>query len=143
MTVLVDTPVWSFALRRQPRDLEATDHRIVDEWAELVRLGQAAIIGPIRQELLSGVREEAQFEKLRRRLAPLPDIPLQEEDFVTAARFFNRCRSRGITPGSIDLLLCAVAYRSESAILSTDKDFDQYAHHLPIRLHQMRPARYH
>ncbi len=143
MTVLVDTPVWSLALRRQPRDLEMKDQRIVDEWVELVHLGQAAIIGPIRQEVLSGVREEAQFEKLRRRLAPLPDTPLQEDDFVTAARFFNRCRSRGIAPGSIDLLLCAVAYRSESPILSTDKDFDHYARYLPIRLHQIRPARYH
>ena len=107
-----------------------------------MRRRRVAIIGPIRQEVLSGVREEAQFEKLRRRLAAFTDTPLREEDFVTAARFFNRCRGRGITPGSIDLLLCAVAYRSESAIFSTDKDFGQYAHHLPIRLHQMRPARY-
>ena len=143
MTVLVDTPVWSLVLRRRPSDLETKDRQIVDDWRELVRRRRVAIIGPIRQEVLSGVREEAQFEKLRRRLAPFGDTPLQEEDFVTAARFFNRCRSRGITPGSIDLLLCAVAYRSEFAIFSTDKDFDQYAHHLPIRLHPMRPARYH
>ena len=108
-----------------------------------MRRREAAIIGPIRQELLSGVREEAQFEKLKRRLAPFRDTPLREEDFVTAARFFNRCRSRGITPGAIDLLLCAVAYRAEAEIFSTDKDFDHYARYVPIRRHQPRPVRYH
>ena len=143
MTVLVDTPVWSLALRRQPKDLEAKDHRIVNEWEELVRFGRAAIIGPIRQELLSGVREEAQFEKLRRRLAPLPDTPLQEDDFVTAARFFNRCHGRGIAPGSIDLLLCAVAHRCESPIFSTDQDFGRYSRYLPVRLHRIRRSRQH
>jgi predicted nucleic acid-binding protein len=143
LTVLVDTPVWSLALRRQPKNLKSKDHRIVGEWAELVRRRQAAIIGPIRQELLSGIREEAPFEELRRRLTPFLDTPLREEDFVTAARFFNQCRGQGIAPGAIDLLLCAVAHRSESAILSTDKDFDNYARYLPIRLHQIRPTRYH
>ena len=143
MTVLVDTPVWSLVLRRRPSDLETKDRRIVNGWRELVRRRRVAIIGPIRQEVLSGVREEAQFEKLRRQLAPFGDTPLQEEDFVTAARFFNRCRRQGITPGSIDLLLCAVAYRSEFAIFSTDRDFDHYARYVPIRRHQLRPARYH
>lgn len=49
MKVLVDTPVWSLALRRA-RPFPAG---IVQEFAELVQEGRVVIIGPVRQELLS------------------------------------------------------------------------------------------
>jgi len=39
--------------------------------------------------------------------------------------------------GSIDLLICAIAYRHKLAIFTTDRDFDRYAKHLPIRLHEV------
>jgi hypothetical protein len=34
MNVLVDTPVWSLALRRKPRHLNAAEKRIVAEWRQ-------------------------------------------------------------------------------------------------------------
>jgi hypothetical protein len=34
------------------------------------------MIGPIRQEILSGVREETQFKELEARLAPFPESSL-------------------------------------------------------------------
>ena len=64
MNVLVDTSVWSLALRRnKPRG--TAEER---ELTELIREGRVAIIGPIRQELLSGVKTLAQFRTLRDRL---------------------------------------------------------------------------
>lgn len=136
MNVLVDTPVWSLALRRKPENLSVREQRVVDECAELVREGRALMAGPVRQELLSGVREEAQFERLRRSLAAFPDTALEEDDFVRAARFYNRCRKQGIIGGPIDLLLCAVASRARVAVFSTDRDFAHYGRHLPIQLHE-------
>ena len=93
-------------------------------------------MGPVRQELLCGIRREPQFDILRRTLSSFPDLPLIQDDFVEAARFYNRCRKHGITGTPVDLLLCAVSSRAELAIFSTDTDFLAYSRYLPIRLHQ-------
>lgn len=67
--ILIDTSVWMLALRRSPRQLSAHEKVIVANLVELVREGLAVLIGPVRQELLSGIREEAVFEDLRQHLA--------------------------------------------------------------------------
>ena len=97
------------------------------------------MIGPIRQEILSGIRDEAQFNKLREHLASFPDLPLRTEDYVTAAMFFNTCRSKGVQGSNTDFLICAVAYRSKCSIFTTDNDFGLYSEHLPVVL--FRPAK--
>jgi predicted nucleic acid-binding protein len=94
------------------------------------------MIGPIRQEILSGIREEGQFKELEVRLSAFPDIPLIAKDHVTAARFFNICRGKGVQGSNTDFLICAVAVRHRLAIFTTDKDFARYAKHLPIVLHR-------
>ncbi len=136
MRVLVDTSVWSLALRRvgPAANPEATELR------RLITGHQVEIIGPIRQELLSGVRDHAQFERLETHLAAFADLPLQIEDFVTAAKFFNLCRAKGIQASNTDFLICAVAVRKELAIFTTDADFSRFARCLPIVLHEIRKA---
>lgn len=44
--------------------------------AVLVDTHQIAMIGPIRQELLFGIKVPAQFKKLRERLRAFPDHPI-------------------------------------------------------------------
>lgn len=58
MNVLVDTPVWSLALRRR-KPLPPADRRVVDEFHELIAEQRVGIIGPIRQEVLSGILDRA------------------------------------------------------------------------------------
>jgi len=135
MMVLVDTPVWSLALRRRPGQLSATEHRLAQSLAELIREGRVEMLGPIRQELLSGIREEAQFRKLRDLLRAFIESPLQSEDYEAAARMSNQCRGHGIAGSAIDFLLCAAAHRRAWAIFTTDQDFRNYALVLPVRLH--------
>jgi predicted nucleic acid-binding protein len=55
-------------------------------------------------------------------------------DHVQAARFFKVCRWHGITGSHVDMLICALAYRYDLPIFTTDPDFSGYARHLPIRL---------
>jgi predicted nucleic acid-binding protein len=107
----------------------------VERWIALVGEGRATLIGPIRQEILSGIRQPEIFETLRNRLAAFDDLPLQPHDYEEAARLFNYCRSRGIIGTPVDLLICAVADRLDLAIFTTDRDFDLYAKHLSIRLY--------
>jgi predicted nucleic acid-binding protein len=130
MKVVVDTSVWSLALRRQ-RPARSAE---VVELAELIREGRAALLGPVRQELLSGVPSAGQFETLRDTLKAFPDVVLQSEDYEEAAAFFNRCRAKGVQGSNTDFLICAAAARRRYPILTTDSDFARYAKHLPIQL---------
>jgi hypothetical protein len=82
--------------------------------------GRVAIIGPIRQEVLSGIKDSVQFEKLRTELEAFQDEPLTTPLYEDAARLFNLCRSRGVECGRVDMLLCAVAALKHWAILTND-----------------------
>lgn len=135
MSVLVDTPLWSLALRRRKRKLSAADRRLVLEFEELIRDGRAEIIGPIRQEVLSGIRSESQFEALREHLKHFPDALLVREDYEEAARCSNVCRRHGIQGTAIDFVICATAIRRGWPVFSTDRDFTRYAQHLAIPIH--------
>lgn len=137
--ILVDTPIWSLALRRRPGHLNAAQRRHVGEWERLVRDGGAALTGPVRQELLSGVRDERVWERLRTALRPFPDLPITTDDYERAAQFFNRCRASGIVGSAIDLLICAQAARYRMPIYTTDTDFRRYRSVLRLKLHAPRP----
>ncbi|MGA2356314.1 MAG: PIN domain-containing protein [Terriglobales bacterium] len=134
--VLVDTPVWSLALRRRPENLSPPDRQLTQALAELIREGRVQLLGPIRQELLSGLREEAQFRKLRDYLRAFPENPLELADYEHAAHVSNRCRSKGIAGSAVDFLICAAAHRRDWTIFTTDEDFQNYASVLPLRLHR-------
>ena len=134
MRVLVDTSVWSLALRRDGRQ----EYPESDELRRLVSAHVAEIIGPVRQEILSGVRDRAQFARVETHLAAFPDVLLLTEDYVTAANFFNLCRSKGIQGSNTDFLICAVAVRRDLVIFTTDRDFRHFAKLLPIVLHEVK-----
>lgn len=134
MRVLVDTSVWSEALRRAKQ----TESNVVQEFRSLIAEHRVDIIGPIRQEVLSGIREDIQFEKLEKNLAAFPDLLIERDDYVLAARFFNTCRTKGVQGSNADFLICAVAVQRQLAIFTTDKDFQLFAKQLPIVLHEQR-----
>ena len=98
------------------------------------------MVGAVRQEILSGVQREEQYETLRGYLRPFPDIALEAADYEDAASFFNRCRSKGIQGSNTDFLLCSVAARRRFAILTTDADFLRFAKIVPIDLHSLRAS---
>ena len=132
MKVLIDTSVWSLALRRRHPE-EAV---LVEELARLIADFEVAMIGPIRQELLSGIREEGQYLALRDKLRAFPDLRLESADFEMAARFFTQCRAGGVQGSNTDFLLCAVGHLRGMPIFTTDKDFDAYSRTLGIKLHR-------
>lgn len=136
MNVLVDTPVWSLALRRKPADLSRSEQALTRSLADLIRDGRAQILGVIRQELLSGIREAERFEKLRGYLRAFEDPRLETRDYEDAAQMHNQCRARGVAGSVVDLLICSVTYRRGWQIFTTDQDFEQYAKALPIKLYR-------
>jgi predicted nucleic acid-binding protein len=138
--ILVDTSVWSLALRRKSEALNGGERLIVAELSELIGEGRAAILGLIRQELLSGVKTAEQYEKLRLHLRSFDDEAVDRADYEDAAKFGNQCRAKGIAVFVVDILICAAAIKRGWAIFTTDPDFAAYAKVLPIKLHQPRTA---
>lgn len=122
MKVLADTCVWSLSLRRRKGSagLSEKEQRLVAALAESIRDGRVAMVGPVRQELLSGISDAKQFESLRSVLEAFPDEPLTTDVYVEAARLDNLCRARGVQCGVVDMLLCAAALHYGWAILTND-----------------------
>ena len=136
MNVLIDTSIWSLAFRRStpqddPNVLEL--RRLIDEL-------RVTIIGPIRQEILSGIKEPSRFDALRQRLRAYPDLIIDVEDYERAAEFYNVCRQNGVQGSNTDYLICAVAAVRDLTIFTTDLDFQRYRDYIPIALHQAREA---
>lgn len=135
MKVLVDTSVWSLALRR-PVGVAHGDpqKKVVSALSDLVQDGRVVLLGAIRQELLSGIKLQEQFDALQSALAAFDDVPLVMQDYVRAAQFFNLCRANGVQGSNTDFLICAAAANHDLPIFTLDQDFENYKKWLPIRL---------
>lgn len=131
MSVIVDTSAWSLALRRTA---SPDSSPVVTVLRHLITDEQVALLGAIRQEILSGIRNPEQFVRLRDYLRAFPDLELTLEDYELAAEFFNICRSKGIQGSNTDFLICAVAHYRSYSILTTDNDFQGFQAHIPITL---------
>lgn len=130
---IVDTCVWSLGFRRRHPEPSPA----LDALRKLIRGQEALLIGSVRQEILSGLRELAQFARIREQLRLYPDIPAQMQDFERAGEFDCLCRRRGVTGSPTDMLICAMAERLECDILTTDRDFARYQSVLPVSLHPL------
>ena len=136
MKVLVDTSVWSLALRRPSNaTLTAEQQACICSLSELVADGRAVLIGPIRQELLSGVKTVSQFEALRQSLTAFDDLALSMGTYDLAAECFNTCRTKGVQGSNTDVLICAAAIQHHLPIFTLELDFVCYQTHLPISLY--------
>ena len=136
MRILVDTSVWSLSLRK--KTLTEYEEKIVKELEELIYELRVLVIGPIRQEILSGLSDEEKFKDLKEKLKAFDDLSLIQEDYEKAAEISNSCRKKGIQGSHIDFLICAVAINREICIFTTDKDFQKYEKIVNIKLHSVR-----
>jgi predicted nucleic acid-binding protein len=130
--VLVDTCIWSLALRRS----QSEAHTCLEELKELIRETRVQLIGAVRQEILSGVKSEHHFEQLREHLTAFPDLSATTKDFELAVRYHNLASCKGIQGSNTDFHICAMATNHDLVIFTVDKDFQRFQTALPIRLHE-------
>ena len=130
MKVLVDTPIWSYALRSKNKEFQSE----IDQLTALIRDQRVVIIGPIRQEILSGYSDLRKYKILKEKLSYFENTPILDVDYEIAAEFSNKCRKKGIQGSHIDFLICAVANRIDIPIFTTDKDFEHYQKIIAIKL---------
>jgi predicted nucleic acid-binding protein len=131
LKILVDTCIWSLALSRTNDNTIET----VQILKNLILEQKVQMIGPIRQELLSGIKSEKQFNTLKSYLSAFPDLPVKTQDYELAAEYFNVNRENGIQGSNTDFLICALSHNYEMPIFTKDKDFKQYAKYCPILIY--------
>lgn len=136
MKVLVDTSIWSLALRRPSENLNSEEKALLSDFTTLIEELRVVLIGPIRQEILSGISDEMQFPQLKEKLQAFDDLPITSQDYELAAEFYNRCRTKGIQGSHIDFLICAVAHRNKLLIFTTDQDFVRYSKYINLNFHK-------
>lgn len=130
MNVVVDTSVWSAALRRgAPRD-ETRLHALTG----LLNQGRVVLLGVVLQEILQGIRDANRFQEIKERLDALPLIDLTREDYIEAASIWNTCRSNGVQASTVDCQIAAACARHNCSLLTADKDFESIARHYPLHL---------
>ena len=130
MKVIVDTSIWSLALRRKKKQ-STSEIRILESLIDNQKVG---ILGPIRQEILSGIKENKQFLQLKEFLSAFDDIPINTKDYELAAEYYNICRSKGVQGSNTDFLICAVSHNNRFPIFTSDDDFETFSKYIPITL---------
>jgi predicted nucleic acid-binding protein len=135
LKVLVDTSVWSLMLRRNPATLNVSEKQFVGELQDLVNDSRAAMIGAIRQELLSGIKHNDQFQALRAKLSVFDDVEITTAEYESAAAAANKCMTAGVPTTSIDVLICAVALERAWPIFTNDKGFAQFQKVLKFQMY--------
>lgn len=137
MKIIVDTCVWSLALRRNGIQKNSA---IMTQLTHLIDDSLVHIIGPIRQELLSGISSIEQFRKLQKYLSAFEDIHINQKDYEFAAELHNICKKNGVQGSNTDFLICAISIHHQLSIFTTDNDFSYFANHIPITLFDFQPA---
>jgi predicted nucleic acid-binding protein len=131
MTLLVDTSVWSLALRRDVAAAEPEVHRLEDA---LFGSEEVVTTGLVLQELLQGFSGPKARAQIVERFAALPLLQPDRDDHIVAAALRNACRQAGVQIGTIDALLAQLCIRHDLTLLTTDKDFTHAAKHCALRV---------
>jgi predicted nucleic acid-binding protein len=135
MKVIIDTPVWSRALRKKGGSENSV---IINNLIYLIRNAQIGIIGSIRQEVLSGISDKGKFDEIKNKMIVFPDYSIQTSDYEFAAECSNECRRKGIQGSHTDFLICAVSIKNDWEIFTEDKDFLEYEKYLPIKIYKLK-----
>ena len=131
MSLLVDTSVWSLALRRD----EPSGAPEVKALRQALEGGEIVVTtGLILQELLQGFAGPRARREIIERFTALPLLVPDRQDHTDAADLRNRCRREGVQLGTIDALLARLCVRHGLTLLTTDNDFVRAASHCPLRL---------
>ena len=134
MKFLIDTSVWSEALRRKNNTISSSETilaRLINDENEII------LTGIILQEILSSITNHKLFNEIKSILSEFPYIEASKEDYIFAAELRNISKSKGITAGSFDFLIASISIQNNLTLVTTDKDFSHIAKHCDLKLYNM------
>jgi len=124
LKVLVDTSVWSLALRKKG----PADHPCVQKLTAYLSGNEDVFLtGLILQEVLQAFRADSTFRKVVDYFEPFPLLELHRSDFIAAARLHRKCAAKGISASTADCRIAIASVENDCALLTADKDFRHIA----------------
>lgn len=129
MQILVDTSVWiDFFRKISSRETELFKQA-------LERREQIFITGIIAQEILQGIRQDAQHDSVLNYLLLFSRIEDEFDDYLAAAKIYRTLRRRGVTVRSpVDCLIASLAIKQNAYLMHNDSDFAAIAEHFPLSI---------
>lgn len=127
--ILFDTSVWvDYWQLRDTQQVRTLIHAL--------NHGEAFLSPTVVQEVLQGIRDDAQFVEVRERLLLLPCLHLPVvEAAVKAAELYRFLRKKGATirkPN--DCLIACYAIQHGVEVCHNDQDFDLIATHTALKI---------
>ena len=127
MAALIDSSLWiDFIRSRSPRALK-------EFIAPYVLAPDAAVAEPIVFEVLRHALDD-EIPAVSAQLNAMPMLQTPEDLWTRAAVLGQRCRKKGITAGSIDLLIVTVAIHHDAELVTFDVDFQVIAKACDLRI---------
>lgn len=129
--ILVDTSVWIDFFN-------GMDSKEKDQLRQLIiNHEQIALTDVILTEILQGIRNEHQYERVKNTLLQLNILhAVLVKTYIHAAEIYRSCRSKGFTVRKTnDCLIAAVAIESNCLLLHKDKDFAAIAQCVELQIY--------
>lgn len=133
--IVVDTTVWIDFFK----GANTSEERYLQE---LITEGRSiALTDLIFCEILQGIREDREYERIRRLLLQFPIFQMDRLPlFEQAAMIYRTCRKQGVTiRKTIDCLIAAVCIANDLALFHKDSDFDRMARVISLTIHPLGP----
>jgi hypothetical protein len=110
--------------------------RVVQLLEKLTRDKQRMVVpGIVIQELLSGIKEPSQAEKIMEIMEGYPILLATQDHHIEAANISNVCRKAGVSVATVDCLIAAQCIMENGILLTLDDDFSLMAKHCTLRLY--------
>ena len=131
--IFVDTSVWSLAFRRKQ---EQADIPVINQLKALIEKDELlAVPGIVLQELLTGLKEEPQFNRMYKLITGFSIVMANEAHHKLAAQTANKCRNNGIATTATDCLIAAMTISYSAQLLTTDNDFTYMANYCDLKIY--------
>ena len=129
--VIIDTSVWSEALRRKKNTINSSEtiiRKIIEKDIEIL------LLGIILQEILSGISNEKLYNEIKKILDDFVYLETTKNDYIYASELSNKCRSNGIKAGSIDYLIASTTIQNDLYLVTYDKDFVNISKYTDLKI---------
>ncbi|MCW7483220.1 type II toxin-antitoxin system VapC family toxin [Leptospira kanakyensis] len=131
MNLLIDTSVWSEALRRKNKSVNSEDtflYQIIKNEEEIF------LTGIILQEILTGIKNQKLFDDINNQLRFFNFINPTNKDHILAAQLRNDLANKGLAVASIDILIAQIAISNNLTLATYDSDFEKIANNSKLKI---------
>ncbi len=126
--VLVDTSIWISYFRQSGKNT-------LDKLTDLLRNGDPVYTGIIATELRRGAKSSKELDVLEALFNSIDYLPTKEEYFTASGDMGRSLLQKGVSVGTVDLLIAQIAIANDVSLYTLDSHFTAIARHTSLRLY--------